>query len=98
MVIWRVIEILLKWVSLRTLPEGTEARREEDRARAFSVRIRIEATAEKWKGAARLRLQERAGFCDIERRITRSPVGPPLSAASKRSGRVILTVPIHPAD
>jgi hypothetical protein len=78
MVIWRVIEILLKLVSSKTPSEEAVAHRKEDRVRVFSSLIRIEETIGRWRPAVRLRLKERAGFCDIERRIARSLLGSPL--------------------
>jgi hypothetical protein len=72
MVVWRVIEILLKTVSLRTLPGGDAAHGEEGRFR-------------KWRAAVRFRLKEEAGFCEIEKWVARSPLGSPPLAASKGS-------------
>ena len=65
MVIWKVIEILLKMVGLRTLPGGDAAHGEEGRLR-------------QWRAAVRFRLKEEAGFCEIEKRVARSPLGSPL--------------------
>ena len=64
MVVWKVIEILLKMVGLRTLPEGDAAHGEMGRFR-------------KWRAAVRLRLKEEAGFCEIEKCVARSPLGSP---------------------
>jgi hypothetical protein len=64
MVIWNVIEILLKMVGVRTLPGGDAAHREEGRLR-------------KWRTAVRFRLEEEAGFWKIEKRIARPPLGSP---------------------
>ena len=75
MVIWRVIEILLKFVRLRTFPEGDAAHREQDRLRVFSIVIRIEETIRKWRAAVRFRLKEGAGSCEIEKRIAKPPLG-----------------------
>jgi len=72
MVVWKVIEILLKIVGLRTLPGGDVAHGEEGRLR-------------KWRAAVRFRLKEEAGFCEIEKRVARSPLGSPPFAASKGS-------------
>ena len=65
MVIWKVIEILLKMVGLRTLPGRDAAHGEEGRLR-------------QWRAAVRFRLKEEAGFCEIEKRVARSPLGSPL--------------------
>jgi len=65
MVIWKVIEILLKMLRLRTLPGGDAAHGEEGWLR-------------QWSAAVRFRLKEEAGFCEIEKRVARSPLGSPL--------------------
>jgi hypothetical protein len=65
MVVWKLIEILLKTVSLRTLPGGDAAHGEGGRFR-------------KWRAAVRFRLKKEAGFCEIEKRVARSPLGSPL--------------------
>ena len=67
MVIWKVIEILLKMLRLRTLPGGDAAHGEEGRLRQGQGRA-----------AVRFRLKEEAGFCEIEKRVARSPLGSPL--------------------
>jgi hypothetical protein len=74
MVIWNVIEILLKRMGLRTLPGGDAAHREEGRLR-------------KWRAAVRFRLKAEAGFWIIEKQIARPPLGSPLLLLPKGVAR-----------
>ena len=72
--IWNVIEILLKTVGPRTLPGGGTAHREEGRL-------------QKWRAAVRSRLEEEAGFWKIEKRIAGPPLGSPLLLLPKGVAR-----------
>jgi hypothetical protein len=74
MVIWNVIEILLKMVGVRNLPRGDGAHREEGRLR-------------KRRAVVLFRLEEKAGFWKIEKRIARSLPGSPLLLLPKEVAR-----------